>query len=155
MTSYRRKNDEKRLKLTKYAFFTFWIHFYQVSRPRKHFRITDSERGIFGLKITQKNHGVDQLEKSLRSFKNFLKEKNSDFFSNVLNFWQFEALTKDRISPKILFISPKSYFRSLKGFQLILGIKIFIGPIDKKFLKIIIFHTSSKTRDYDVFIKKL
>ena len=95
-----------------------------------------------GLRLRKKNHGVNKLEKSLRSFKNFLKEKNSDFFSNVLNFWQFEAFTKDRIPPKILFISPKSYFRSLKGFQLILGIKIFIGPIDQIFLKIIIFHTS-------------
>ena len=107
-----------------------------------------------GLRLREKNHGVDQLEKSLRSFKIFLRKKQRVFFK-CPKFWQLEAFTKDQISPKISFKAPKSYSRSLKGFQLILGIKIFIGPIDKKFLKIIIFHISSKTRGYDVFIKKL
>ena len=121
-------------KMTKYALFYLLKPFYQLSRPRKHFMIMDSERRVFGLKIMRKKkHGVDNVEKSLRSFKiNSLKKLIFGYPKSR----RFETCTKCQISLKISFIVSKIYFRGLKAFRLILGTKFLIRPIDQLFFYI-------------------
>ena len=85
MTSYRRKNDEKRLKLTKIRPFSpFESIFTKFLAHESISWLQIPKEEYLGLRLREKNHGVDQLEKSLRSFKKNSRKKPNFFV--ILNF---------------------------------------------------------------------
>ena len=73
-----------------------------------HFFITDSERGIFGREIPQKKiMGSTSGKNSYGRLKIFFWKKRTIFFGHP-KIGRLKTITTRQISPKILFIVPKS-----------------------------------------------
>ena len=92
------------------------------------------KRNIWAWDSAKKIMGSTSGKKVTVVLKIFFEKKRQFFFGHP-KIWQLKTITKHQISPKIFFIVPKSYFRSLKPFRTILGIKNLTRPIDQKFLK--------------------
>ena len=92
-----------------------------------------------GVRFRKKKSWGLQVGKKVTVVLKIFFEKKRQFFFGHPKIWQLKTVTKHQISPKIFFIVPKSYFRSLKPFRTILGIKNLTRPIDQKFLKNHIF----------------
>ena len=84
------------------------------------------KRNIWASDYAKKKSWLDNVEKSLRSFKKKFTKKKLIF--GYPKFRRFETFTKCQISLKISFIVSKIYFRGLKAFRLILGTKFLIRP---------------------------